>query len=38
MISGFIGDEDAILFEIDLIAADGLKLPVDALLDTGFSY
>jgi clan AA aspartic protease len=38
MISGFVGDEDAILFEIDLITADGEKLPVDAILDTGFSY
>lgn len=38
MIFGSIGDEDAILFEIDLITADGLKFPVDAMLDTGFSY
>jgi predicted aspartyl protease len=39
MISGSIGDDDdAILFEIDLIATNGLKLPVDALLDTGFSH
>jgi clan AA aspartic protease len=38
MISGFIGDEDAILFEIDLIATDGVKLPVDAIFDTGFSH
>ncbi|WP_310484477.1 aspartyl protease [Chamaesiphon sp. VAR_48_metabat_403] len=38
MILGSIGNEDAILFEIDLIAANGLKLPVDAMFDTGFSY
>jgi predicted aspartyl protease len=38
MISGFLGEEDAISFEIQLITADGLKLPVDALLDTGFSH
>ncbi len=38
MISGFLGEEDAILFEIELITAHGLKLPVDALLDTGFSH
>ncbi len=38
MIDGFLGDEDALLFEISLIASDGLELPVDAILDTGFSY
>lgn len=37
MISGFFGSEDAFFFEIELIASDGLQLPVDALLDTGFS-
>lgn len=37
MISGFFGDEDALFFEIELIALDGLELPVDALFDTGFS-
>lgn len=36
--NGFLGDEDALLFEISLIASDGLELPVDAMLDTGFSY
>ena len=36
--NGFFGDEDALLFEISLIASDGLELPVDAMLDTGFSY
>lgn len=37
MIEGFLGEEDALLFEINLIASDGLELPVDAMLDTGFS-
>jgi clan AA aspartic protease len=36
--NGFFGEEDALLFEISLIASDGLELPVDAMLDTGFSY
>lgn len=36
--NGFFGDEDALLFEINLIASDGLEIPVDAMLDTGFSY
>ncbi len=36
-ISGFLGDEDTLIFEIDLIAADRLELAVDAMLDTGFS-
>ena len=35
--NGFFGDEDALFFEIELIALDGLELPVDALFDTGFS-
>ncbi|WP_325078169.1 hypothetical protein [Sphaerospermopsis aphanizomenoides] len=38
MISGKFGNEDELLFEIDLIAADGLELSVEALLDTGFSW
>ncbi len=38
MIAGFFGDEDGLFFEIELIASDGLELPVDAMLDTGFSY
>jgi predicted aspartyl protease len=38
MITGFFGDEDALFFEIELISSQGLKLPVDAMLDTGFSY
>ncbi len=36
--NGFFGDEDALLFEIELIDDEGLELPVDAMLDTGFSY
>ena len=36
-ISGFFGDEDGLFFEIELLAADGLELPVDAMFDTGFS-
>ncbi|MCC5653034.1 aspartyl protease [Nostoc sp. XA013] len=38
MISGKFGDEDELFFEIDLIAADGLEILVDALFDTGFSW
>jgi hypothetical protein len=34
-ISGFFGVKDALFFEIDLIASDGLELPIDAMLDTG---
>ncbi len=37
MISGFFGVEDALFFEIELIADDGLELSVDAMFDTGFS-
>ena len=37
MIEGRFGDEDELFFEVDLIADNGLELPVDALLDTGFS-
>jgi len=33
--NGFFGDEDALLFEIDLIASDALELPLDAMFDTG---
>lgn len=38
MISGKFGAEDELFFEIELIAADGLELPVEALFDTGFSW
>jgi predicted aspartyl protease len=37
MIQGTFGNEDELFFEISLIADNGLELPVDALLDTGFS-
>ncbi|MDB9368235.1 aspartyl protease [Nodularia spumigena CS-586/05] len=35
---GNFGDEDELLFEIELITADGLEIPVEALFDTGFSW
>lgn len=38
MISGSFGDEDELFFEIELIAADSLQIPVEALFDTGFSW
>ena len=38
MISGNFGLEDELFFEIELIAADGLEIPVSALFDTGFSW
>jgi clan AA aspartic protease len=37
MMEGTFGDRDELFFEIELIADNGLELPVDALLDTGFS-
>ena len=37
MIEGRFGDEDELFFEVELMANNGLELPVDALLDTGFS-
>ena len=37
MIEGIFGYNDELFFEISLIADNGLELPVDALLDTGFS-
>ena len=36
-IEGRFGDEDELFFEVELIANNGLELPVDALLDTGWS-
>ncbi len=35
MIEGWFDEEGQLRFEIDLVAADGLSLPVDVLLDTG---
>jgi predicted aspartyl protease len=37
MIQGFFGEKGQIFFEIDLLTSDGLNLPVDAMLDTGFT-
>ncbi|MCC5634057.1 aspartyl protease [Nostoc sphaeroides CHAB 2801] len=37
MIHGLFGNDDELVFEIELIGADGLELPVDVILDTGFS-
>lgn len=37
MIHGKFGDNDELFFEIELIADEQLELPVDAMLDTGFS-
>ncbi len=37
MIHGTFDDEGHLFFDIELIAADGLSLPVDAMLDTGFT-
>ena len=34
----FFWDEDALIFEINLITSDGLELPIDGMFDTGFSY
>jgi len=36
MIQGWFDDNEQLFFEIELIADNGLELPVDALLDTGF--
>ncbi len=37
MIQGTFGSRGELFFEIDLIAADGLNLTVEAMLDTGFT-
>lgn len=37
MIQGIFDSEGQLFFEIDLIINDGLNLPVDAMLDTGFT-
>jgi len=37
MMQGKFGDNDELFLEIELIADDGLELPVDSMLDTGFS-
>ena len=37
MIQGTFGGRGQLFFEIDLITTNGLTLPVDAMLDTGFT-
>jgi len=37
MISGRFSDGEELIFEIELIAANGFELPIDVVLDTGFS-
>lgn len=37
MIQGSFGEKGELLFEIELIAADGSVVTIDALLDTGFT-
>jgi predicted aspartyl protease len=37
MILGEFGEIGELLFEIDLIAADGARYPINVLLDTGFT-
>ncbi len=37
MIQGTFGSKGELFFEIELITADRLNLPVDAMLDTGFT-
>lgn len=37
MIQGRFGDNNELLFEIELITGDGLELLTEAILDTGFS-
>ena len=37
MIPGNFGEIGELIFEIDLIAADGERLPIEVLLDTGFT-
>ncbi|MHC5722037.1 MAG: aspartyl protease, partial [Nostoc sp.] len=37
MIQGTFGSKGELFFEIDLITFDALNLPVDAMLDTGFT-
>lgn len=37
MINGWFGEIGELFFEIDLVAADGEILPIEVLLDTGFT-
>ncbi|WP_306419463.1 hypothetical protein [Nostoc linckia] len=37
MIEGKFTNQGELIFEIDLVASDGLVITVDALFDTGFT-
>lgn len=37
MINGWFGEIGELFFEIDLVAADGEIIPIEVLLDTGFT-
>ena len=37
MIQGTFGDRGQLFFQIELIGVNGFNLPVDAMLDTGFT-
>jgi len=37
MIEGRFGEVDELIFEIDLIAGNGEVIPVEVMLDTGFT-
>ncbi|WP_313931657.1 hypothetical protein [Nostoc punctiforme] len=37
MIEGKFSNQGELIFEIDLVASDGLVITVDALFDTGFT-
>jgi len=37
MSQGYFGENHELYFEIELVSAAGIRLPVDALLDTGFT-
>jgi len=37
MIQGYFGSKGELFFEIELVAADGSSLTVEALLDAGFT-
>ncbi len=37
MIQGYFCERRQLFFEIELITADGLNLPIDALFDPGFT-
>jgi hypothetical protein len=37
MIQGTFGEKGQLLFEIELVTREGLSLPTEAMLDTGFT-